>query len=95
MAADPDVPQLSSLSTYVGNIIAALIPLLGITAFVMLLVGGFTILTSSGNPESMQKGQKTITYAIGGIILAIVSWLVLLLIENITGAPVTEFKLGF
>ncbi len=96
MAADyGPPPYLSEISTYVGNLIEALIPLVGITAFVMLLFGGFTILTSSGNPEGLEKGKKIITFAVGGIILAILSWLALVLIETITGVSVTEFKFGF
>lgn len=92
----PDNPlQLQEISTYIGNIIEAAIPLVGIIAFIMLLVGGFTVLSSGGNPENTQKGKSIITYAIMGIVLAIVSWLILLFIQNFTGAQVTEFRFGF
>lgn len=88
-------PELSTISDIFGNILTSLIPLIGIAAFIMLLFGGFTVLTSSGNPEGMEKGKKIITFAIVGVALSIVSWLTLLLIETITGAPVTEFKFSF
>lgn len=92
---DPEVPQLKDISTYIGNILVAAIPLIGMVSFIMVLVGGFTILTSSGNPEAAQKGKSTITYAVGGVILAIAAWLTLQLIEELTGAKVTEFDLSF
>jgi hypothetical protein len=60
----------------------------------MILVGGFTFLTGAGNPDSMKKGKGIMGGAIAGIALAIGSWLILLLIENLTGARVTQFKLG-
>lgn len=88
-------PHLQDISIYIGNIIEAAIPLVGIIAFIMILVGGFTILTSGGNPENTQKGKNIITYAVLGIVLAIVSWLILLFIQNFTGAQVTEFRFGF
>lgn len=90
-----DAAKLQDLAIYFENILNALIPLFGIIAFIMLLVGGFTILTSSGNPEAQEKGKKTITYAVLGIILAIGSWLILSTIQRITGVSVTNFTFGF
>lgn len=95
MAAVPDVPVLQDISIYIGNVLEAIIPLIGMIAFIMLLIGGFTILTSAGNPENTKKGQQIITFAVGGIILTIASWLTILLIKNITGVNVTTFELGF
>lgn len=91
---DESAAQLSDLSKYVGNVLLAMIPLIGIISFIMILVGGFTFLTGAGNPESMKKGKGVLGGAIAGLALAIVSWLVLLLIEKLTGAKVTQFKLG-
>lgn len=72
-----------------------MIPLIGLLAFVMLLVGGFKILTSAGDPKGVAGGKQTITLAISGIVLAIISWLILLTIQNITGAQVTQFNFSF
>jgi hypothetical protein len=94
MAAD-DPALLSELPTYIGNIMQVFIPLIGVISFVMILIGGFTILTSGGNPEGLKKGSQTITLAIAGLALAILSWLLLVFIENTTSVPVTNFKFGF
>jgi hypothetical protein len=90
-----DVAQLQDLGCYFGNILEAMIPLIGLVAFIMIVSGGFKILTSAGDAKAMAGGKQTITLAVGGIALAIIAWLVLLLIEQITGAKVTEFKFGF
>jgi hypothetical protein len=90
-----DPAPLSEIPIYFGNVLQAIIPLIGILSFVMILVGGFKILTSSGDPKGMAGGKQTITLAIVGIVLSIVSWLVLVLIENVTGVGVTQFKFGF
>jgi len=87
--------ELSCLPTYFGNVLQAIIPLIGVISFTMILVGGFKILTSSGDPKGMAAGKQTITLAIVGIILSIISWLILVLIKNITGVNVTQFKFGF
>lgn len=93
--AEGDAAQLSDLSTYFGNILEAIIPLIGVVSFIMILAGGFKILTSAGDPKGMAGGKQTITLAVAGIALAIISWLILVLIKNITGVNVTQFKFGF
>lgn len=87
--------ELSSLPTFFGNILEAIIPLIGLVAFIMILAGGFKILTSGGDPKGIAGGKQTITLAVAGIALAIISWLVLVVIKNITGVNVTGFTFGF
>lgn len=90
-----DAAYLQDLSCYFGNILTAIIPLIGLISFIMILVGGFKILTSGGDPKGLKGGQQIITSAVFGIVLAISSWLILLLIENITSVKVTQFNFGF
>lgn len=45
--------------------------ILGGVVIIFLIVGGFTILTSQGNPERIQKGKEYIYYSIAGLLLAI------------------------
>ena len=94
MASD-GVAQLSELPKYFGNILMAMIPLIGLLSFIMILSGGFKILTSGGDPKGMAGGKQTITLAVAGIALAIISWLILLFVQNVTGVDVTHFKFGF
>lgn len=92
--ASGDAAQLSDLTTYISNIVASIIPLVGMVSFIMILVGGFTFLTSAGNEEGLKKGKSIIFAAITGLVLAIISWLALVIIETITGVQVTKFQLG-
>lgn len=92
---DSDAARLDQLPDYFGNVLTSMIPLIGMVAFIMILIGGFKILTSGGDPKGLQGGKQTIGWAVGGLVLSIVSWLVLVLIEEITGAPVTQFNFGF
>jgi len=87
--------ELMDLPTYFGNILEAMIPLIGLLAFIMILAGGFKILTSAGDAKGMAAGKQTIGLAVGGIALAIISWLVLVVIKNVTGVDVTQFNFGF
>lgn len=94
MATTPEAAQLTDISTYIGNVLKAAIPMIGLLSFIMLLVGGFTFLSGAGNPDSMKKGKAILGGAVTGIVLAILSWLILLFIENVLGAKVTNFQFG-
>lgn len=85
--------QISDIIGVLENIIGLLAPFAAIALFIMLLVAGFQFLTSGGDPKSVAAARTTLTYAIIGVILVVVVWLILTLIEAVTGVPVTIVNL--
>jgi len=83
--------KLSDLEGVFGNVIKSALALAGVVLFILLLVGGIKYITSGGDPKAAEGAQKTITYAIGGLILILLSYLILVLIKTITGVDVTQF----
>ena len=51
-------------------------------AVIMVLVGAFQLITSSGNPEKVSKGRKTILWAAVGFVLAILAGGIVKIIQN-------------
>ena len=51
-------------------------------AIIMVLVGAFQLITSSGNPEKVSKGRKTILWAAVGFVLAIIAGGIVKIIQN-------------
>ncbi len=45
--------------------------LIGLIGLLFLIIGGYHLLFSRGDPASLQKGKSYITYAIIGILLAV------------------------
>lgn len=86
-------PKLSDLNERFQEFLPSLLGFGGILLFIMLLSGGFKLLTSGGNPQSAAQARATITYAIIGLIIAASGYLILTVIKNITGANVTEFNI--
>lgn len=82
---------LQAFECMFANILKVLLPALGILFFIMFLIGGFKYLTSGGDPKAIDSAHKTLTYAIGGLIVASLSYIILLVINFITGADVTNF----
>jgi hypothetical protein len=48
-----------------------------------ILIGGFQLMTAGGNPESVTKGRKTITYAVVGYAIILVARGIGLVVENL------------
>lgn len=75
-------------SAFMASILRVGIGIGGGVAFLLILFGGFQILTSAGNPEQLQAGRELVTSAITGLLLIIFSIFLLRLIGvNIFGIP--------
>lgn len=88
------VPTISSLETVFGNVISVAIAFAGIVFLIMLLIGGFSLITAGSEAPKAEAAKKTITYAIFGFVFVALAYLLLTLISNFTGVHgILNFKL--
>jgi hypothetical protein len=92
--ANPPPALLSDLEVVFNNIVQVILYLAGIVAFIYLLIGGFHYLNAGGDPKAAARAKATITYAVWGLILVVIAWIILRLIEKFTGVPVTIFRVN-
>lgn len=85
--------RLCDLVDIFGNAIGIVVAIAGIVLFVMLVLGGFKYLTSGGDPKGIEQARGTLTYAIAGVALLAIAWLILLFIKTFTGVEVTVFNI--
>ena len=71
------------LERIIGYLIVIGAPILAL----MVLYGGFYILTAGGNPEKFKTGKDVILYAVIGYTIILVSWGIIYIIGEILGAP--------
>lgn len=43
----------------------------GITAIIMIILGGFTFITGSGDPNTLSAARKTVLYAVVGLVVIV------------------------
>lgn len=86
------VAKISDLEVVFGRVVGFALGLAGIALFVLLLVGGFKFITSGGDPKAVESAKSTLTHAIIGLIVILVSYLILVLIKELTGVDVTNFS---
>jgi len=75
------VPTLKCVEVLFQNIIVLSSAIVLIILFVMLIIGGFSYLTSFGNPDRLKKAQGTLKFAIIGVVVYMSSFLILKTID--------------
>jgi len=75
------VPTLKCFEVVFQNILNMASGLIVVVLFVMFVMGGFSYLTSLGNPEKLKKAQGTLRYAVIGFIVFLASFLILNVID--------------
>ncbi len=63
----------STIITVINNILNYLIYISVPILAIMILVGGFQILTARGEPAKIVSGKQTITYAVIGFVIILIS----------------------
>jgi hypothetical protein len=65
--------QLTDIWLIVLAIIDILMTLAGVLAVVYVIVGGFKLVTSQAAPDKIANAKQTITYALVGLVIAVVA----------------------
>ncbi len=66
--------DVSSISSFLQNIIEAAAGLAGLVATGFFVLGGFSYITSSGNPEHLEKAKRTLLYSSVGLAITIAAF---------------------
>ncbi len=67
-------------------VIQTIISFSGVVAVLFLIVGGFFYLTSAGNEEQAEKGQKILTNAIIGLVVIVLAYALVAIIGSVVTA---------
>lgn len=74
------------LDTFGTSFLSGFLGIVGLTSVVFIIVGGIQMYLAAGNDEALQKAKKTVLWAIGGLIVSILSVAIVSIISKI------EFK---
>lgn len=87
-------PTIGELEDIFGNVISFLLAGGALILLIMLFVTGFKFLTSSGDTKTLESAKNTFTYAIAGFIILSISYILIKVVEGITGVQgLTIFKI--
>jgi len=71
---------INNTDEFIGYILRWAVGVGGGIAFLLIILAGFQIMTSSGNPDRLKAGQELMTSAIAGLVLLIFSVFILKII---------------
>lgn len=81
------IGQTSDLKGTIANIVNIVLGFLGIVAVVIILIGGFKWMTSSGNEDQIADAKKYIVNGIIGLVIVFASWAAAsFVISNLSGS---------
>jgi heme/copper-type cytochrome/quinol oxidase subunit 2 len=89
--AENDVATIQGFECLLANILTVFIALIGLAAFVMVVIAAFRYLLSGGNSKGTEQAKNTLTYAIIGIVVALSAFIILNLLTAFTGVDLTKF----
>lgn len=67
------------------NVINAALVFSGVTALAFIIVAGFTVMNSGGDPKKVASAKGTLTYAIVGLVLIFLAFGIVNVISYLTG----------
>ena len=67
---------VSNVESFIKSIITVLAGLAGLVATGFFVMGGFSYITSSGNPEHLDRAKKTITYSAIGLSVTVAAFVI-------------------
>ena len=80
------VAGVSNVENFIKSIILVMSAMAGLVATGFFVFGGIVYITSSGNPEQLQKAKRTIQYSAIGLAIVIASFI----LANIVTALATN-----
>lgn len=69
-----DAGQVGQINNFLRSLIQALAGIAGLVATGFFVVGGFSYITSSGNPEHLDRAKRTIMYSATGLAVTIAAF---------------------
>ena len=81
-----------------GQIVSSLVPYLFVIAGLLLLLylifGGFSLLTSRGDPKAVASARERITFALIGFVIVFVSYWIVQIVGQILGIQAVQDIFG-
>lgn len=79
------IATLACIPIVIKNVIQWALIFAGVVALFLIIYAGFQFVTSKGDPQQVDSAKKTLTYAIIGLLLILLSFAILNLMATVTG----------
>lgn len=77
--------NISQIQSFIQSVIQVLVTLAGLVSAGFFVWGGFGYITSSGNPESLDRSKKTIFYSAIGLAIVLGAFVLSNIVAQLAG----------
>jgi len=88
------VAKINCIPAVLWLVIQSLLLFAGVVALFFIIHSGLKFVLSSGDPKRVEDARETFVYAIVGLVIVLLAFLILNLVSYITGVNCIEF-IGF
>ncbi len=78
-----DAAGVSNVQNFIKSVITVIASLAGLIATGFFVVGGFSYITSSGNPEHLDRAKRTIMFSALGLAIVIGAFVLSTIVTNL------------
>ncbi len=82
------IQGVNSLTDLLVNIMKLFLGIIGVWAVAFIVIGGFRMVVSAGNEEAVLAAKKTVTWAILGLLVAVLSFAIIAIVQDLIGVNV-------
>ncbi len=75
--------EVGKVQNFIQNIIQILVTLSGLVAAGFIVWGGFGYITSSGNPENLERSKRTILYSAVGLAITLGAYVISTIVSQL------------
>ncbi len=79
-----NILTINCIPVLVGNLILWALIFSGVIALIFIIFSGIKFITSGGDPKQVEGARKTLTFALAGLVLILLSFAILRFIADIT-----------
>lgn len=92
----PQINRFETPGALISVILKNVYMFAGILLFVMVIIGGYSIIAGAGenDPKKTGSGKKTLTTALIGFLIIFASYWIIKIIEKITGLGIVQLAPG-
>ncbi len=83
-----DQVKITEIGTLISALVGTILIVAALLAFLYLILGGISWITSGGDKAAMETARNKITHAIVGLIIVGAAWAIMILIQNFLGVTI-------
>jgi len=88
-----NIPEVKADSTTLAGVLGWVYIVIGILAVVFIIIGGLRYVLSNGDSKKLEQARNTITYAIVGLVLAILAYAITqFIVQIVDGSSWQKFR---